>query len=275
MQPDPSITPRRAEPAAAPGSFWMQRLSAHGHTGWSDQFIYAYDQLERLAIVSSVLDGLPESGGTRLAIDFGCGTGDFSRLLLSKRYEVCGYDTFVQPRITSTAFSHAGRYDEIPFDSSTAALVLSVTVLDHLLDDAALDGALGLVRDKLRSDGHLILLEYALDSEADRTREMRDNPYQAFRTVTDWQDRLAAHGLRREMVRPVPHPVESPSPGFRVFRRSLVVRAVARLGIARLAPALAGRLLRGRARWLIARHPVPREPGPSPLKLMVFRPAPR
>ncbi len=275
MQPDPSMTPRRAEPAASPDAFWTHRLRAHGHTGWSDQLVYAYDQLERLAIVSSVLKDLPETGGPHLAIDFGCGTGDFCRLLLARGYEVCGYDPFVQPRITSPAFHHARRHAEIPFDTSTVALVLSVTVLDHLLDEAALDEALGLVWDKLRPDGHLILVEYALDSESERTQEMRDNRYQAFRTVKDWQDRLAAHGLRREMMRPVPHPLENPSPGFRAFRRSLLVRGVARLGIDRLAPALAGRLLRGRARRIIARRPVPAEPGPSRLKLMVFRRAPR
>lgn len=66
--------------------FWLTRYQETGHTGWQDASIHAYDQIERLATVSDKIDSLTLAPLT--AIDFGYGTGDFSRLLLEKRSRV-------------------------------------------------------------------------------------------------------------------------------------------------------------------------------------------
>ncbi len=258
--------------ATASDGFWTERLRFHGHTGWSDPFIYAYDQLERLAIVASVLDELPRHGAPQRVIDFGCGTGDFSRLLLGRGYRVCGYDPFVDPRIDDPAFTYARRFDEISFEASSVDLVLSVTVLDHLIEDRDLHQALATIRDMLRPQGRLLLLEYGLDSESDRTMAMRENRYQAFRTSRRWRDVLAEHSLVSEGMWGVPHPVDSPSGGFHAFQRRFLVRVLARTRLERYAPSIASRLLRREARQAVALHPL--RPSPdfrSPLKLMMFR----
>jgi SAM-dependent methyltransferase len=252
--------------------FWTERLRVHGHTGWSDPFLYAYDQLERLALVSALLDGLPRRG--QRAIDFGCGTGDFSRLLLGRGYRVCGYDPFVDPGIADPAFTHARQLEEIPFEPATVDLVLSVTVLDHLVEDRELHDALERLRGLMSPQGRLLLLEYGLDSESDRTQAMRDSRYQAFRTLPQWKEALASHSLVSEGLWGVPHPVDNPSSGFRAFQDRFLVRALARLRLERHAPAVASRLLRREARKAVARHPVrPSTDLKSPLKLMLFRPS--
>ena len=45
-------------PPAPPDALdaWRSRLRRQGHTGWNDPVIYAYDQLERLALVGRVVD---------------------------------------------------------------------------------------------------------------------------------------------------------------------------------------------------------------------------
>jgi hypothetical protein len=68
--------------------FWQTRYAKHGHTGWSDSAIYAYDQLERLAIVGSAIERL--GNGPETALDYGCGSGDFSPLLLRSGLRVWG-----------------------------------------------------------------------------------------------------------------------------------------------------------------------------------------
>ena len=115
--------PGRAERSGPGGSFWTERLHARGHTGWADRFIYAYDQLERLGIVSLAL-ARPEFRGVRTAIDFGCGTGDFSRLLLSRGYRTCGVDPFVEPAIASPDFHHARDIADIGFEPGSVDLLL-------------------------------------------------------------------------------------------------------------------------------------------------------
>ena len=96
--------------------------------------IYAYDQLERKQIVSQVLPrlDLPEA---RVAVDFGCGTGDFSRLLIERGFSVHAYDPYVTPRWTHDRLFPAGSLEDLRERVSDADLVLSVTVLDHITDE--------------------------------------------------------------------------------------------------------------------------------------------
>ena len=64
--------------------YWENRTKEKGHTGWSDPIIYSYDQKIRLNTVKYILKSLSIRGGS--ALDYGCGTGDFS-VLLSKFFD--------------------------------------------------------------------------------------------------------------------------------------------------------------------------------------------
>jgi SAM-dependent methyltransferase len=262
-------TRRAGRDPGAVDSFWRERIAAHGHTGWADPYVYAYDQLERLRVVAWALDEVAARGGR--ALDFGCGTGDFSRLLLGRDFEVCGYDPYLTPRLEHPRFVHAARREELPFAPCSVDLVLSVTVLDHLLEEPALRRAIDLLRDQLRAGGRLLLLEYALDSADDRTPEMRGSSYQAFRTHAEWIDLMSRRGLAHEGSFAVPHPKSSPSQGYRIYRRRPLVRIVRRLDLPRRAPGLSLPLLRGAATSVLSRgFPALPHPAPSPLKLMRF-----
>lgn len=148
--------------------FWKQRLIKHGHTGWADPAIYVYDQQERLALVEAVINKLSIQCGN--ALDFGCGTGDFTKLLLSKGFSVCGYDPYVRPAINSPRFSYTDSLQQIHLTECSKDLALSVTTLDHILDERELLDALSIIRACVKPDASFIMLEYALDSEADRKK---------------------------------------------------------------------------------------------------------
>lgn len=209
------------EPVASK-SFWGERHTRFGHTGWADPVIYAYDQLERLSIIKAAILGRQQSGG--LALDFGCGTGDFSKLLLGLGFTVCGYDPYVQPQIHSPQFTYAGTCADIPFGDKSLDLVLSVTVLDHILDDCLLNAALKSFHRLLKHGGIFSMMEYALDSNVERERLGLRNEYQAFRSLDEWQYLLDRHSFRILSVSPVPHPTFSPSPGYCAYARSNLVR---------------------------------------------------
>ncbi len=206
--------------------FWAGRLRDCGHTGWHDPIIYAYDQQERVEIVRSVVQRLATGLNIKSALDFGCGVGDVSRMLLSMGLEVYGYDPFVVPTLRDGRFHHLSKLAEVTTAMPPVDLAVSVTVLDHILDEEELDAALGVIRDK--TNGPLIMLEYALSDQVERPAGMHRNDYQAFRTVEEWRAVLARHAFRMVEVSGVPHPLTFPSPGYRRYRRSLYSR-VARL----------------------------------------------
>lgn len=242
--------------------FWRDRAARHGHTGWGDPVLYAYDQLERLQIVTTVLSRFEIGGDAPAALDFGCGTGDFSRLLLSLGFRVYGHDPFVEPGIRDPRFTFIRDRGDLAGAVPPVDMALSVTVLDHILDAHELHETLALVHRLLRPGGHLVLLEYAVDSPR------KTNDYQAFRTTAQWREALDHNDFRLVETGPVPHPAESPSDGFLHYRQRPAVRLLRRLNLAQ------GRLsqvtLRHQARRSLAANP-PRVPHerPSPMHFMV------
>jgi SAM-dependent methyltransferase len=203
--------------------FWAGRLRDCGHTGWHDPIIYAYDQQERVEIVRSVVRRLATELDVKSALDFGCGVGDVSKMLLSLGLEVYGYDPFVIPALREERFHHLPKLAEVITEMPPVDLTVSVTVLDHILDQEELDTVLGVIRDK--TNGRLIMLEYALSDQVERPAGMHRNDYQAFRTVEEWRMILARHSFSIAAISGVPHPLTFPSPGYRRYRRSFYSRA--------------------------------------------------
>jgi len=248
-------------------NFWRERLRKYRHTGWADQTIYAYDQQERLALIEQAVQS--SASKTGIAVDFGCGTGDFSRLLLRKGYTVCGYDPFVVPGIDSPRYTYAGTYGAIPFQHNEADIAISVTVLDHILGPPEVSEALHNIRRSLKKGSTFIMLEYALDSPSQRDGHLRPNGYQAFRTVEEWRSLLCQSSFRVVDVVAAPHPDFSPSNGYSAYSRSVFVRLRRRLPRILLPELWYHFLLRLIARKALGNHPVAQYHGThSPLKLI-------
>jgi SAM-dependent methyltransferase len=251
--------------------FWNRRLIKHGHTGWADQAIYAYDQQERLALVEAAITKLPIQRGS--ALDFGCGTGDFSKLLLSSGFNVCGYDPNVHPMINSARFTYANSFQQIELTGLSKDLALTITTLDHILDELELLTTLSKIRAFLKPAASFLMLEYALDSPTDRKKfRMEKNSYQSFRLLSEWLELLSKSYFSVEQVLPMPHPIISPSFGYATYSRNYLARIRRRFSDLPLARFWCDPVLKWYANTLVKQPLTALGPHPgSPLKLIHSR----
>jgi 2-polyprenyl-3-methyl-5-hydroxy-6-metoxy-1,4-benzoquinol methylase len=226
--------------------FWQDRFAAHGHTGWFDPRIYAFDQRCRLGLFSQWLDDQIFSG--KLALDFGAGSGDFSRLLIDKGWRVVSYDKHVLPRFQHKKLQIASSVAVVaklaPYD-----LIISITVLDHVMDDTEFGQQLVDFGSWLKPDAKFFFLEYS------SALARRRSSYQAFRTINMWKDALAAAKLRLETVEPFFHPDEAPVPAYTSYRASLIAKAHERLRHLQVPLALTRPLLAKAAKKALRQHP--------------------
>jgi hypothetical protein len=242
--------------------FWVNRYSEIGHTGWKDPIIYAYDQIERLAIISDKIEGIDV--WPTIAIDFGCGTGDFSRLMLEEGFKVWGYDPYVSPDVSHPRFAYVAELEGI--ESDEVGLILSVTVLDHILHNDELEAELDHLRDKISEQGLLLMLEYALDKSVPTS-----NKYQAFRTINEWRSHLEMTGWKVSSIEMVPHPKAAPSAGFTHYRRSMPMRLLRKLFKYYFLQSFFFEPLRMYAERVFDQHGIGKV-DKSPLKLITCRP---
>lgn len=206
--------------------FWADRVRRYGHTGWSDAAVYAYDQRLRLAALREWLSA-QHFPGDASALDFGCGTGDFCALLAEHFAAVVGCDLspavlavaaqrHASPRIRYTAHADAAL-------AQRHALILCVTVLQHVVDDAELRALLQRFAAALQPGGQVVVLE----SFASGTPAV--NGYLKLRTLESLVAAFASAGLALRSQRGFYHPSESPTAAFTAYRRRPLVRLLARL----------------------------------------------
>lgn len=250
-----------------PETFWKSRLSKYSHTGWADPVIYAYDQEERLSVISNYLDTLEFK--EKRALDFGCGTGEFSALLIKKGFKVWATDPYVVPQIASDAFIYTENYENLEIPDNYLTLIITVTVLDHITDPESLNDIYQYFKRKLNSAGCLIMMEYALEKNA----EQKNSDYQSFRTIEEWQDILKINRFIINNIIEVPHPQQAPSNGYLSYRKSLIVKMASYMThVNNLRPFTAS-LLRRYARKLLKEHPASNYSAKeSPLKLITCTP---
>lgn len=212
-------------------AFWSDRVSRYGHTGWSDAAVYAYDQRLRLAALRGWLDTqtIPAEA---TALDFGCGSGDFCALLAERFGTVVGCD--LSPAVLAVAAQrHASPRIRYTADCDAAlarryALILCVTVLQHVVDDVELHSLLQRFAAALQPEGQVVVLEtFAADAPA-------ANGYLKRRTRESLVAAFASVGLALRSQRGFYHPSESPTPAFLAYRRRPLVRLLSRLAHWRL-----------------------------------------
>ena len=216
-------------------AFWSERVRRYGHTGWSDAATYAYDQRLRLKAAHEVLSGLP-APARRSALDFGCGVGDFCAVLARHADAVVGYD--LSPAVIQRA-AQLNAAPNVRYVSNVDAvwsqrfdLILSVTVLQHVVDDAELQALVHRFAEALNPGGRIVVLETLADVPADAG-------YLKRRTLAQLLAVFAAAGLQPAAQRGFYHPTECPTPAFRAYRQRWPVRGLARLAGWRVAPAQA------------------------------------
>lgn len=203
------------------GNFWTDRFKKNGHTGWFDPNIYAFDQFCRLHVFERWLkEEFPHPGK---ALDFGCGTGDFSRFLVQRGWQVIAYDKYIAPLFRHPSASSTNDLRKAlvcgPFD-----LVISITVLDFIMDDSDFAEHLRLLSANLKPDGKFFFLECSPEND------MPASHYQRFRPMVYWLDALE-DDLGLSVDNPIPffHPEYAPIKAWKMYRRSIPIRSVSKL----------------------------------------------
>lgn len=203
-------------------AFWDQRIKDYGHTGWSNPMVYAFDQAARLATIERLVQDLtlPKN----LALDYGCGVGDFSKVLT--KY----FDNVIACDISKQALEQAKRNNgedkleyvqpnEISYKDESMGLVLSVTVLGHLMKEQELETLLSNFHKAVMPSGCVIAMEYAPQNMPNNS-----SSYQKFRCFDEWKIRFEEQGFQLIQYYGFYHPTLTPCPSFSMYKNHVHVR---------------------------------------------------
>jgi SAM-dependent methyltransferase len=201
--------------------YWNNRVKKYGHTGWSDSITYAYDQKARLFAVEKVIAALNPNRST--AFDFGTGSGDFAKLLSDHFKQVIAFD--ISDSVVEIAKRKYGNTTKITFlvgkeikesgiMPKTVDLVLSVTVLQHIMDDTELTGALNYFHDIMKDNAFIIAFEHCLGHRP----EIIQSSYQRFMGLEDWRQTFLNSGLSLSKTYGFYHPIEMPCETYLWYR---------------------------------------------------------
>lgn len=187
--------------------FWDRAFREQGYTGYSDRRLHEYDQPVRLSTVGRIVDKLYPAGALlgKRVLDIGCGTGDFVSLLRERGAEVTGVD--ISERAIERAADRFegdagvtlqhGDLATIELGVGKFHLITGVTVMQHIVDEAAFAECLGALNSALHPDGRLIFLELARPGV--HSREVADAAgyvYLVERSLVRWLDAFHGAGFR-------------------------------------------------------------------------------
>src|SRR5205807_1063883 len=123
--------------------------------------------------------------------DFGSGTGDFADLLSRIYAKVLAFDISEKAlnvaekrhrRNKKITFCHSDAIWKVQLEDATLDLILSVTVLNHIMDDESLLATIDYTTRTLKPEGYLLAFEHSHERKARET-----SSYQRFLTFEEWK----------------------------------------------------------------------------------------
>lgn len=201
--------------------YWLGRLTKHGHTGWANRAIYYYDQTIRLKVVEKILDDLALDERSA-CLDYGCGVGDFSRLLAEKGFDVIGYD-ISQGIVDEAARRSVNEHLAFTSDSSVVDnksyydLVVTVTVLQHIVNEHLLSNVVERLVASLKSQGYFVVLE-SMSAYGVNPGHLK------IRSEAFWVDLFARAGMELCTRQYIFHPIYSPTHSFKKYYSKWIVK---------------------------------------------------
>lgn len=145
-------------------SFWKERVETYGHTGWCYPCTYGFDQRLRINAAGSLIEKFAAS--SKVLLDFGCGTGDFSWALRDRFQKLVLYDPCVEVlekarekfKGSNQVLTTSERRDLI-LPAPAWDVVLSITVLQHIMSDDELGSTLACLNRGMTEHGVLLVME--------------------------------------------------------------------------------------------------------------------
>lgn len=205
-------------------AYWNERARKNGHTGWNDLVIYYYDQKVRLNTIDYILKKTMLNRGG-LSLDYGCGSGDFSEVLSKYFSEVMATD--ISEIVLSSAKKNNKNsnvifvaLDDKIFDNDYE-LILSITVLQHILNDKDLEKLLEKFAKSLKEkNGKIILLESIAIDEMDTM----ENDYLKIRSKKKLLEIIKNSGLTVESCYDFYNPLSKKSLKFKKLYNNIFIR---------------------------------------------------
>lgn len=141
-------------------NFWTKRVVDFGHTGWADEAIYAFDQPIRIEIVDYLIKRFSKGG---VLLDFGCGNGEFSSHEKKRFNKIVLYDTCKEVLSIASQLNSGAKcisnFNDLLEEKEKFDTILSITVLQHILEDTELDQVISFMSKKLADGGCIIVME--------------------------------------------------------------------------------------------------------------------
>lgn len=175
--------------------YWDERARRYGRlaVGNLDPNEYYWEEQLRWAAFNRLY---PRPFGMRV-LDIGCGVGTWAVRLSELGCEVVGVD--VSPVMIEMAMASAnvvyrvGTAQDLDFSTGTFDLIISVTVLQHIVDDKELSRALRSLWRVLKDGGCAAVLEY---SPMRVNRPATGSDYMRYRTRQQWIAVFEEQGFR-------------------------------------------------------------------------------
>lgn len=177
-----------------PENYWDKRFRRHGHTGWSDELIYAYDQPLRLKAINKALARAKVSVSNAIRVlDVGCGTGDLVFEFGKRGAAVIGIDAsqevieYAQRKLIDypNVKLYTQEVGEANFASDSFDLITSVTVLQHITPEEAFERAITSIVRMVKPGAKILILE---TSPIKRRASGQSTAYFRVRTRREWID---------------------------------------------------------------------------------------
>lgn len=172
--------------------YWNKRFGEVGDVGYADKLLFEYDErLRQMAILRAVsLLGLRKDARV---LDAGCGTGRLGVELSKMALSVTGIDMLdgavekAKQRAEKEGIRMnlvVGNIVNAPLGQNYFDLITSVTVLQHITEQADFEQAVERIVDSAKFDGCILILEY---SPLKCPRPVSQRPfYMAKRTRSEW-----------------------------------------------------------------------------------------
>jgi 2-polyprenyl-3-methyl-5-hydroxy-6-metoxy-1,4-benzoquinol methylase len=151
-----------------PDVYWDERCKRCGHTGWSNELLYRYDQPLKKKAISRILSmaGVEIEEDTKI-LDIGCGIGDIVELLADKGACVTGIDISKEAvRKSRERFLEnpmvnivTEKVEDMKFSPNSFDLVTSITVLQHIVEEEKFSAAVQNIVRVTKSGGYILILE--------------------------------------------------------------------------------------------------------------------
>lgn len=151
-----------------PNTFWDKRCILHGHTGYKDDVVYLYDQPLRLrAVRTAITRSRIYLNEHSQILDIGCGVGDFISELSKTGASISGIDISnetikkckIRFRNLPNVILENIKLEDMNFKNNQFDLVVSITVLQHIINPHDLSRALTNLLRVTKNGAYIFVLE--------------------------------------------------------------------------------------------------------------------